>query len=87
MEHTYILKDENTATLTVLFWTELVVADLVAVGIKKKIRLSFTHDFKFHAVKWHFSGEKIYYKQQTSLKFTKTSKEWDCWGRKHYITK
>lgn len=33
MEHTYILKDENTATLTVLFWTELVVADLVAVEI------------------------------------------------------
>ena len=54
------------------------MADLVAVGIKKKIRRSFTHDFKFHAVKWHFSNEKIYYKQQTSLKFTKTSKEWDC---------
>ena len=63
MEHTYILKDENTATLTVLFWTELVVADLVAVEIQKQSRRSFTHDFKFHAVKWHFSNEKIYSKQ------------------------
>ena len=54
------------------------MADLVAVEIQKQSRRSFTHDFKFHAVKWHFSNEKIYYKQQTSLKFTKTSKEWDC---------
>ena len=54
------------------------MADLFAVEIQKQSRRSFTHDFKFHVVKWHFSNEKIYYKQQTSLKFTKTSKKWDC---------
>ena len=52
----YILRDNKTEA--VLFWFELAMDNIAVVEVQKKIRRSFTREFKLSAVEWYYNVDK-----------------------------
>ena len=76
----------ETASSTVLFWIELVLADLVAVETQKQTRGLLTREFKLSiVVEWYYNNNKSILEKVNKFKIDnkKANKELDCWGRKH----
>lgn len=63
-----ILRDKKTATSIILFWIELVMADLVVVETQKQSRLSFTCEFKLSMVEWYYDNNNNIIQAANKLK-------------------